>query len=119
MFDYTALDEPQVEFFTVVPFDQVPSGERLFLEIDGRPIVLFNLAGHLFAIGDVCSHDHAPLGEGELDGEQIICPRHGARFDLRTGRARSLPAVADIPAYPVRVREGMIEIGLPRSWKAS
>lgn len=115
MLDYTALDESQAEFFAVVPVEQVPPGERLFLEIEGQPIVLFNLAGRLFAIGDVCSHDHAPLGEGEIEGEQIICPRHGARFDVRSGRVLSLPAISDIPAYPVRVREGMIEIGLPRS----
>lgn len=118
MLNYTGLEESQAEFFAIVPLDQVPPGERLFLEIEGQPIVLFNLAGHLFAIGDVCSHDQAPLGEGELDGEQIVCPRHGARFDLRTGRALSLPAVTDIPAYPVRVRDGMIEIGLPRALQA-
>lgn len=117
MFDYTTLDESGAEFFAVVPCEQLPVGERLFLEVEGRPIVLFNLAGRLFAIGDMCSHDHAPLGEGEVEGEQIICPRHGARFDIRTGRVLSLPAVTDIPAYPVRVRGGMIEIGLPHSLK--
>lgn len=115
MFDYTSLEESQADFFPVVPAEQLPAGERLFVEIEGRPIVLFNLAGRFFAIGDVCTHDNGPLGEGELEGERIVCPRHGARFDLRTGRALSLPAVTDIPAYPVRVRDGMIEIGLPRT----
>ncbi len=115
MFDYTSLDESQVDFFPVVPAEQLPPGERLLVEIEGQPIVLFCLAGRFFAIGDVCSHDNGPLGEGELEGERIVCPRHGARFDLRTGRALSLPAVTDIPAYPVRVRDGMIEVGLPRA----
>lgn len=114
MFNYTALDESQAEFFGVLPVEQLPPGERLFVEIEGHPIVLFNLAGHLYAIGDSCPHDQGPLGEGEVEGDQIVCPRHGARFDLRTGRVLSLPAVTDIPAYPVRVRAGVIEIGLPR-----
>jgi len=114
MFDYTALDDTQADFFAIVPVTQLPPGERLFVEIEGKPIVLFNLAGQLFAIGDLCTHDHAPLGDGEVEGEQIVCPRHGARFDIRTGRVLALPAVEDIPAYPVRVRAGMIEIGLPR-----
>jgi 3-phenylpropionate/trans-cinnamate dioxygenase ferredoxin subunit len=75
--------------------------------------VIFNIAGGLFAIGDVCSHDDGPLGDGMLDGEQVVCPRHGARFDLRSGEALGLPAVVDIPAYPVRVVEAQIEVGIP------
>jgi len=107
---------PQPEAFEFIPVaaeqDLLP-GERLFLEIDRQPIVVFNLAGGLFAIGDVCSHDDGPVGDGDLDGEEIVCPRHGARFDLRTGKALSLPAVVPIPTYPVRLRDGQIEVGLP------
>ena len=55
------------------------------------------------------------LGDGEMDGYQIICPRHGARFDVRTGKVLALPAVENTPAYPVRVREGQIEIGILKS----
>ena len=55
----------------------------------------------------------SPLGDGELDGFQIICPRHGARFDIRSGKALMLPAVVDTPWYPVRVVDGWLEIGLP------
>jgi 3-phenylpropionate/trans-cinnamate dioxygenase ferredoxin subunit len=76
--------------------------------------VIFNIGGTIFAIADVCSHDDGPVGEGELHGYEIICPRHGASFDLRTGKVLSLPAVLDIPAYPVRIVNGQIEIGLPR-----
>jgi 3-phenylpropionate/trans-cinnamate dioxygenase ferredoxin subunit len=86
----------------------------LFVEIEGLPIVIFNIAGQLFAIGDVCSHDNGPLGDGLLDGSLVVCPRHGAEFDIRTGKAVTLPAVEDIPAYPVRVADGMIEIGIPK-----
>lgn len=101
-------------FVVVAEQAELPSGERLLIEINGLPLVVFNLAGRLFAMGDVCTHDQGPLGDGDLDGHQIICPRHGARFDVRTGKALTLPAVQDSPSYPVRVREGKIEIGIPK-----
>ena len=97
----------------VCPTGDVPNGERIFLEIGGEPLVIFNIAGTLYAIGDTCTHDDGPLGDGELVGFQIICPRHGARFDVRSGKALTLPAVIDTPSYPVRVKDGQIEIGLP------
>jgi len=114
MFNYAILDPEQVEYLEIIPSDQLPEGERIFLEVGGKSIVIFNLAGALFAIGDVCSHDNGPVGDGEIEESEIICPRHGARFDIRTGKATSLPAVKDIPSYPVRVVEGMIEIGMPK-----
>ncbi len=114
MFNYTRLPESEVNFVEILPASELPAGERLFIEIEGKQIVLFNLAGQVFAIGDVCTHDNGPLGDGEVEGREIICPRHGARFDLSTGEATLLPAVVDIPAYPVRVREGKIEVGLPK-----
>lgn len=103
------------QFVKVASQAELPPGERLLIEINGQPIVILNLAGKLFAMGDICTHDNAPLGDGDLDGYQIICPRHGARFDVRTGKALTLPAVHDSPAYPVRVRDGQIEIGIPKS----
>ena len=83
------------------------------MEIDEEPIVVFNIAGQYYAVGDVCSHDDGPVGDGELEGFEVICPRHGARFDVRSGKVLSLPAIVDIPAYPVRVMDGQLEIGLP------
>ncbi len=115
MFNYTLLDPSKLEYVEIAPFDQIPNGERLFVELGGKSIVLFNLAGKLFAIGDVCSHDNGPVGDGEIEENEIICPRHGARFDIRTGKATSLPAVVDIPSYPVREKDGMIEIGIPKA----
>lgn len=115
MFNYTQYDETQAEFVAIAPVEELPSGGRLFVELDGQPIVILNLAGQLFAIGDVCTHDNGPLGDGEVEGHEVICPRHGARFDLRTGQATGLPAVVDIPAYPVRMADGMILLGVPKS----
>jgi 3-phenylpropionate/trans-cinnamate dioxygenase ferredoxin component len=111
--NYQTLPPEQLEFIEVAAIQDLPPGERLFLDIDGQVIVIFNIAGHLFAIGDVCSHDNGPLGEGELDQYEIVCPRHGARFDVRSGSVTALPAVEDIPAYPVRISVDRIEIGLP------
>lgn len=115
MFNYANYDPDRCEFLALAAVEDLPAGERLFVEVDDTPIVVFNIAGQYFAIADECSHEELPLGEGEVDEAElcITCPYHGAKFDLRTGRALSLPAVEDIPAYPVRVRDGMIEVGFP------
>ena len=114
MFNYTQFDENKVEYLEISPVEEMPSGERMFVDIGDTPIVIFNIAGQLFAIGDVCTHDDGPLGDGDLEEHNIVCPRHGAEFDVRTGKVMSMPAVEDIPAYPVRVVDGMIEVGIPR-----
>ena len=102
-------------FVPVAPVEALGEGDRMLLEVAGHTIALFNLAGEYFAIADLCSHDDGPLADGDVDGHEIACPRHGARFDLRTGKALSLPAVVDIPTYPVRVKGGRIEVGVPRT----
>jgi 3-phenylpropionate/trans-cinnamate dioxygenase ferredoxin subunit len=114
MFNYTTFDESKVDFLEIAPAGELPPGERLFVEIEGKPIVIFNIAGQYFSIGDVCSHDDGPVGEGDLQGYNITCPRHGAEFDIRTGKATQMPAVVDIPAYPVQVRDGNIYLGIPK-----
>lgn len=112
--NYVMYDDDQLEYIAVADEGEVPNGERLYVEIDEFKIVVFNIAGKLFAIADVCSHDNGPVGDGELEGEfEIACPRHGAHFDIRNGKALSLPAVEDIPAFPVRISAGQIEIGIP------
>ena len=113
MFNYNEISADSVEFIAIASIDDLPDGERLYVEIDDQDLVVFNIAGEFFAIGDVCSHDDGPLGEGEIENHDVICPRHGARFDVRTGQVNSLPAVVDIPAYPVRVSEDQIEVGIP------
>lgn len=114
MFNYAQIEESKIEYVEIAPASELPNGERLFIDIGDKPIVIFNIAGQFFAIGDVCSHDDGPLGDGTLEGLNIVCPRHGAEFDLRTGQAMQMPAVVDIPAYPVQVREGRIFIGVPK-----
>jgi 3-phenylpropionate/trans-cinnamate dioxygenase ferredoxin subunit len=114
MFNYTTFDESQVEFVDIAPASEIPNGERLFVEVADKSIVIFNIAGQFFAIGDVCTHDDGPVGEGDLEGYNITCPRHGAEFDVRTGTVRQMPAVVDIPAYPVRIESGTIQVGIPK-----
>ena len=114
MFNYTQLEKDKVDFLEIASVDDLPNGERLFVDIGDEPVVIFNVAGEFFAIGDVCTHDDGPLGDGDLEGHHIVCPRHGAEFDVRTGKAVSMPAVVDIPAYPVQVRDGVIFVGVPK-----
>ena len=86
---------------------------RLSVSVDERAVLLVHIAGEVFAFEDVCTHDGQPLTDGELEGHQIECPRHGARFDVRTGRALCMPAVEPVRVYPVRIIDGAIEIELP------
>ncbi len=111
--NYNAVDPKDLEFVVVAEKSEIGNGEKLFLEIDEFQIILFNIAGKFFAIGDLCSHDGAPLGEGELEDEEIVCARHGAHFSVQDGKALSLPAIEDIPAYPVRLDGDDVLIGIP------
>ena len=114
MFNYTQIEESKIEYVEIAPASELPNGERLFVEVSDKPIVIFNIAGQFFAIGDVCTHDNGPLGDGMLEGYNVVCPRHGAEFDVRTGKVLELPAVVDIPAYPVQIRDGSIFLGVPK-----
>ena len=98
------------DFVKVAKTDDVPDGQVKIYQVDGRQIALCNVGGEFYAIDDVCTHDEGPLGEGELDGHEIECPRHGARFDVKTGRALTLPAVMPVKAYAVRVAGDDVEV---------
>lgn len=113
MYNYKEVESENLEFITVATTDELGNGERIIVDIGGDPIAVFNIAGKYFAIMDICSHDDGPVAEGPLDGYEIECPRHGAKFDVRTGEVLTLPAVVDIPAYPVRVEGDEIQVGLP------
>jgi len=81
-----------------------PGGKKL-VDVDGRALALFRIGDDYYAIDDVCTHDGGPLAEGELDGTEVECPRHGARFDVRTGAVTRFPAVEPVPTHPVEVRD--------------
>ena len=113
MYNYHEVDQDSIEFHQVTEVSELAEGEQLYVDIGDLELVLFKISDQIFAIGDVCSHDGAPLGDGEVEEFEIICPRHGARFDIRSGKTTALPAVEDIPAYPVRVVDNQIEVGVP------
>ena len=88
----------------VASVTDIPEGEvRVVMCATGRSLAVSNIEGDLFAIDNVCTHDDGPLGEGRLLRGRVICPRHGAAFDARTGRALTLPAVRGVSAYDVTV----------------
>ena len=100
-------------FLKVAHEDEVPRGEVRVVEAGGRSLCLGHCEdGSWGAIDNVCTHDGGVLGEGELADCQVECPRHGARFDLATGRVTALPAVFPVNAYPVRVVDGEVQVDL-------
>ena len=91
------------DFQRVCGVSDLPEGGKAVVELGDRVLALFHVGGKFWAIDDLCTHDGGPLAEGQLEGYQISCPRHGAKFDIRTGRVLSMPATQDIPAYEVKV----------------
>jgi 3-phenylpropionate/trans-cinnamate dioxygenase ferredoxin subunit len=100
------------EFISVGRLDEVPPGGKLLADVDGRAIAVFNVDGTLYAIDDVCTHDGGPLAEGEFTGCEIQCPRHGARFDVRTGKALCFPAFEPVATHAVEARDGQIFVAV-------
>ena len=93
--------------------DDLSPGQVRTLDAEDQPVAVCRATdGQVYAVEDVCTHDDGPLGEGQLDGFQIECPWHGARFDIRTGQVLCMPAVVDIRTFPVRVEDGEIFVGL-------
>jgi 3-phenylpropionate/trans-cinnamate dioxygenase ferredoxin subunit len=101
------------EFVRIARVEELPPGQRMWHEFEEETVLIFNVDGRFFAIADLCSHDDGPLGDGPLSGHEIECPRHGARFDIRTGKALCLPAVTAVPSYAVTVEDGHIFLESP------
>jgi 3-phenylpropionate/trans-cinnamate dioxygenase ferredoxin component len=80
------------------------------VEVDGAQVAIFNLEGRLYAIEDVCTHDGGILTGGPIEGDQIVCPRHGARFCIRTGAALTPPAFEPTATFPVRIENGAVQV---------
>ena len=100
------------DFVAIASVDELGPGDPpIVVEIEDRWVAVFNVAGTFYAIEDVCTHDSGPLAEGNIDGCVIECPRHGATFDIRTGKALSAPAYIDVKTFEVRVERGEIQIG--------
>jgi 3-phenylpropionate/trans-cinnamate dioxygenase ferredoxin subunit len=104
------------EFVKVASVAELPPGKRIWYDFEEDTVVVFNVNGEFYCIADVCTHDGGPLGDGALEGYAVECPRHGARFDVRTGRVLCLPATEDVRSYEVKVENGDIYVESPDVW---
>jgi len=100
---------------TVCPVEELPPGEVKIVHDGTLAIGVFNVDGEYYAIEDRCSHDDGPLAEGDFEPDElvVICPRHGSRFDLRTGRPLSLPAYIPVDTFEVKVEDGLVRVVVP------
>lgn len=98
------------DWVTVARVGELAPGERRIVDVDGAQAVVFNLEGQYYAIEDVCTHDSGQLTGGSVEGDQIICPRHGARFCIRTGEALTAPAYEPTATFPVRIENNEIQV---------
>ncbi len=92
------------DFQKVATLEEIPAGGRKSIVFDERAVLVFRIGNDVFAVEDVCSHDGQPLTDGKLAGTSIECPRHGARFDVRTGRPLCMPAVEPIAVFEVKLK---------------
>ena len=100
-------------FSRVADTGDIAAGRVTVVVVGDRRIALCNVDGQFYAIDDLCTHDGGPLDQGELAGDVIECPRHGARFDVKTGKVLALPAVKPLTTYPLRVEGSEIWVALP------
>jgi 3-phenylpropionate/trans-cinnamate dioxygenase ferredoxin subunit len=98
------------EWIDVDAVANLPEGSVSLVDVEGSEVAVFNIGGEYYAIEDVCTHDGGTLAEGEVQGFEIECPRHGARFDLRSGRVTAAPAYEDISTFQVRIHEARVQV---------
>ncbi len=99
------------DFQKVAAVSEFPAAGRLLTFVDDRAVLVLRVADKFYAIEDVCTHDGQPLTDGPVNGCEITCPRHGARFDVVTGKALCMPATAPIPRFEIKVEDGQIFVG--------
>ena len=95
---------------TVAKAGELAPGQWRKADVDGASIAVFNLGGEYYAIEDVCTHDGGQLTGGVVEGDQVVCPRHGARFCIKTGAALTAPAYEPTATFPVRIENGEIQV---------
>ena len=100
------------KYARVASTSEIPAGEKKCVTIEGQEILLCHTAEGFFAIDAICSHAFARLDEGRMRGHRILCPRHGAAFDVRDGRALSQPAMTGVRSHPVRVEGDQVLVSI-------
>jgi 3-phenylpropionate/trans-cinnamate dioxygenase ferredoxin component len=94
----------------VAPYSEFPAGSVRSVEVDGAQVAVFNLDGTCYAIEDTCTHDGGVLTGGDVEDDVVICPRHGARFCIKTGKVLGPPAYEDVAVFAVRVEAGIVQV---------
>lgn len=100
-------------FVPVLKVEELPPGSMRTVHVDGRPVLVANVDGTFHAIGAVCTHEEADLGDGDIEGDTVVCSLHFARFSLITGEVLDGPAEIPEPVYSVRVEDGQVWVGPP------
>jgi 3-phenylpropionate/trans-cinnamate dioxygenase ferredoxin subunit len=100
-------------YVPVARVGEIPDGGVKVARIEDQAIAVFRLGDSYYALDDVCTHDGGPLAEGFIEGDTIECPRHGARFDIRTGNVLCLPATSSVARYDVRIEGDEIQVRWP------
>ena len=100
------------QFVKVCRLDDIEEHRTKVVEVDNRMILLARLDGHVYALLNMCTHDGSALGEAKIVEEQIECPRHGARFDIKTGEATRMPAVAELETFDVKIEDGHVLVAV-------
>lgn len=98
------------DWIDVARSEELPPGARKVVDVDGVAVAVFNLGGEYYAIEDVCTHDGGELASGEVEGDVIVCPRHGARFSIKTGAVLAPPAYEPVATFAVRVHDGVVQV---------
>ena len=100
------------DFVNVARVADIPDPGKLVVEVDDRLVVVFRVGGQFYCLDDVCTHDGGPLGEGRLEDHTIACPRHGAKFDIRDGRALTMPATKPTSVHEVKIENEQVHVRL-------
>ena len=100
------------EFVPVAKTSEIPAGQFKSVVVNGKPLLICHTETGFYAVDDTCTHDDGPLGDGWLEGNAIECPRHGARFDVATGKVLCLPAAVPIGSYPTQVEGDEIKVNI-------
>jgi 3-phenylpropionate/trans-cinnamate dioxygenase ferredoxin component len=98
------------DYVTVAHVGEIPAGGVKVVRVGDQSLAIFNVEGSYYAMDDICTHDGGPLAEGIVEGDVIECPRHGARFAIKTGAVLCLPATSPVTTYPVRVEGDEIKV---------
>jgi 3-phenylpropionate/trans-cinnamate dioxygenase ferredoxin subunit len=98
------------DWIDVAAVGEIGEGGVKLVDVGGDEVAVFNIAGDYYALADVCTHDGGTLADGTVEGHEIECPRHGARFDIRTGKVTAPPAYEAVQTYPVRIKDCRVQV---------